>query len=118
MQAISFVDLFMSRSNKVEPCTLKLIGITAILMAVKINEDRFLSVEQGVCECENDYSKEMILKMERVMLIKLDFRTNMPTAFDFLQFFLYLSDQDFDFSEIIMQCLSFIYVALIGKDNS
>jgi hypothetical protein len=84
MQAIAFVELFMSRSNKVEACTLKLIGITAILMAVKINEDRFLSVEQGVNECDNDYSKEMILKMERVMLIKLDFRTNLPTAFDFL----------------------------------
>jgi hypothetical protein len=92
MQAIAFVDMFMSRSNKVESCTLKLIGITAILMAVKINEDRFLSVDQGVCECDSHFPKEMILKTERVMLIKLDFRTNVPTAYDFLQFFLYLSD--------------------------
>lgn len=59
----------------------------------------------------------MIQKMEKVMLLNLDFKTNLPTAMDFLQFFFYmsLSDAGFDFSEIIQECLSFIYVAIMGK---
>jgi hypothetical protein len=45
MQSIAFVDAFLCRNAKVEECTLRLIGITAIFLAVKINEDRLLSVD-------------------------------------------------------------------------
>lgn len=45
MQAIVFVDTFLRFNAKVEECTLRLIGITAILLAVKLNEDRLLSVD-------------------------------------------------------------------------
>ncbi len=40
-----YVDLFLSRSMKVEQCTMKLVGIASILVAVKLNEDRLLSID-------------------------------------------------------------------------
>ncbi len=57
----------------------------------------------------------MIIRTERILLVLLDFKMNFPTAMDFAQFFLYLSDARFDFSEIINDSLSFIYVSLMGK---
>ena len=110
-----FVDLFLRKNAKVEQCTLKLIGIASILVAVKINEDKLLSIEQCVKECNGDYSHEMIVKSERVLLVLLNFKMNLSTAIDFVQFFLYLSDPNFDFSEIINDCLSFVYISMMGK---
>lgn len=57
----------------------------------------------------------MIEKTERTMLLHLEFYTNVPTPMDFLQFLLYLSNQNYDFYPIIHDCLSFVYVSLIGK---
>jgi len=101
MQAIYFTDSFLRKNNRVEVCTLQLIGIAAIILAVKINEDRILSLQQGEFECNNNYSTEMIEKTERTMLLLLEFQTNLPTPMDFLQFLLYTSNQNFDFSPII-----------------
>ena len=80
-----------------------------------MHEDRCLSMWQGVGECNGDYDVSMIQKTERMMLLLLDFRTNLPTPMDFLQFFLYLSDSAFDFTAIVSECLNFAYVCLIGK---
>ena len=60
MQAILFVDQFLKRNRKVEPCTLKLVGIAAIMIAVKMNEDKLLSFRQGAAECDCMYDVEMI----------------------------------------------------------
>ena len=115
MQAIIYVDLFLRKNKRVEECTLRLIGIAAIFVAVKINEDRLLSVDQCVRECNCDYTSEMIKKTERMLLILLNFKTNLPTSMDFVQFFLYLSDDTFEFTDLINECLSFIYVSLMGN---
>ena len=115
MQSILFLDYFMRKSDRVEYCTLRLIAIASILVAVKLNEDRLLSVNQCVKECNNDYTSEMIIKTERLLLVYLNFKINFPTAIDFVQFFLYLSDPKFEFNDIINESLSFIYVSLMGK---
>jgi hypothetical protein len=62
MQAIYFIDHFLRRNNRVEICTLQLIGIAAVILAVKINEDRILSLQQGSFECNNNYTPAMIEK--------------------------------------------------------
>lgn len=115
MQSILFLDYFMRKSDRVEYCTLRLIAMASILVAVKLNEDRLLSVSQCVKECNNDYTSEMIIKTERLLLVYLNFKINFPTAIDFVQFFLYLSDPKFEFNDIINESLSFIYVSLMGK---
>jgi len=70
-----------------------------------------------VKECNYDYSSDMIIKTERILLALLNFKTNHPTAFDFAQYFLYLSDESFEFSDIVNESLSFIYVSLMGKKS-
>jgi hypothetical protein len=44
-----------------------------------------------------------------------EFKVNEPTPIDFLQFFLYASNPEFDFTKIIADSLSFAYIGLIGK---
>lgn len=89
--------------------------MAAILISVKVNEDKLISIAQCVQECNFDYDDQMIIKTERMMLLLLNFDTNVPSPIEFIQFLLYLSDQTFDFSEIINECHSFVYVSFIGK---
>jgi hypothetical protein len=114
MQAIYFADHFILNNSKVEVCTLQLIGIAAILVAVKINEDRLLTFQQAVMECANGFTIEMIEKTERIMLLQLEFQTNVPTPMDFIQFFLCISNPNFSFNDIIQEAKNYSYVALIG----
>ena len=58
----------------------------------------------------------MIEKTERIMLLQLEFHTNIPTPIDFLQLLLQIYNKDFDFSEIILECLNYSYVSLIGNE--
>jgi len=44
------------------------VAIAAIIVAVKINEDKILSFMQGAIECGNVYTPEMIEKTEKTML--------------------------------------------------
>jgi hypothetical protein len=57
----------------------------------------------------------MIDKTEKTMLQLIQFQTNFPTPMDFIQYLLYLSNQNYDFTDVIHECLSFTYVSLIGK---
>ena len=68
MQAIYFVDQFLRTNDRVELCTIQLVAIAAIIVAVKINEDKILSFMQGAIECGNVYTPEMIEKTEKTML--------------------------------------------------
>ena len=68
MQAIYFVDQFLRKNDKVEECTIQLVGIAAIILAVKINEDKLLSLMQGSMECGGVYTPQMIEKTEKTML--------------------------------------------------
>jgi hypothetical protein len=45
MQAISFTDHYLKNHPKVEVCTLQLVGISSIILSVKLNEDRYMSME-------------------------------------------------------------------------
>jgi len=63
---------------------MKLVGIASILVAVKLNEDKLLSIEQCVKECNSDYTHDMIIKTERILLVLLNFRMNISTSIDFV----------------------------------
>lgn len=68
-------------------------------------------------ECDNNYTPKMIEPIEKLILLKMEFKTNDPTPMDFLQYFLYLSNETFDFSGIIEEAKCYSYVAIIGKNN-
>lgn len=55
-----------------------------MILAMKINEDRFLPLSQAAYECGNVYTTEMIEKTERTMLNLIEFQTNIPTPMDFI----------------------------------
>ena len=112
------MDEFLKKNNRVEQCTLKLVGIAAVVIAVKVNEDKLLSMASAAYECQGEYDVDMIIKTERIILALLDFKVDLPTAFDFISFFLYITDATFDFSDVIEECLNFIYVSMIGKSNT
>ncbi len=118
MQAIHFVDVFLQRQEGVEVCTLQLIGISAIWMAVKLNEQCYLSLDQCCQACQFKYSREQIEKCEQFILNQLEWRTNCPTPIEIIQYTLSIANADYDFSQIIERSMVFAQISLMGKSLS
>ncbi|KAI6003422.1 cyclin-like protein [Pisolithus marmoratus] len=73
--AINIVDRFLSR-RPVALVKLQLVGVTAMFIAAKYEEIVAPSVDEFVYMTESGYTKEEILKGERVVLQTLDFRVS------------------------------------------
>ncbi|KAF9450329.1 A/B/D/E cyclin [Macrolepiota fuliginosa MF-IS2] len=73
--AINVVDRFLSR-RVVSLGKLQLVGVTAMFIAAKYEEILAPSVEEFVFMTENGYTKEEILKGERIVLQTLEFRVS------------------------------------------
>jgi len=68
----------------VEPDKLQLVGVTALLMATKLEEYYPAEVGKLLHLTENSYSRKDVLMMERVVLQVLKFQCYIPTAQVFL----------------------------------
>ncbi|CAK5268555.1 unnamed protein product [Mycena citricolor] len=73
--AVNIVDRFLTQRT-VSLIKLQLVGVTAMFIAAKYEEILAPSVEEFVFMTENGYSKEEILKGERIMLQTLEFRVS------------------------------------------
>ncbi|RDX57574.1 hypothetical protein OH76DRAFT_1334656 [Lentinus brumalis] len=73
--AVNIVDRFLSK-RVVSLLKLQLVGVTAMFIAAKYEEILAPSVEEFVFMTERGYSKEEILKGERIMLQTLDFKVS------------------------------------------
>ena len=73
--AINIVDRFLTR-RVVSLVKLQLVGVTAMFIAAKYEEILAPSVDEFVFMTENGYSKEEILKGERIVLQTLDFKVS------------------------------------------
>lgn len=73
--AINLVDRFLSK-RVVSVVKLQLVGVTAMFIAAKFEEILAPSVEEFVFMTENGYTKDEILKGERIMLQTLDFKVS------------------------------------------
>ncbi|TFK50110.1 A/B/D/E cyclin [Heliocybe sulcata] len=71
--AINIVDRFLTK-RVVSRVKLQLVGVTAMFIASKYEEILAPSVDEFVFMTENGYSKEEILKGERIVLQTLEFR--------------------------------------------
>ncbi|KAI0671587.1 cyclin-like protein [Trametes maxima] len=71
--AINIVDRFLTK-RVVSLMKLQLVGVTAMFIAAKYEEILAPSVEEFVFMTERGYTKEEILKGERIMLQTLDFK--------------------------------------------
>ena len=72
------------------------------MLAVKLNEQVNLSLQQAVDECKGVYTKQAIEKCEKMILSLLEWRVNIPTPFEFASYFLYLANNEFDFESILI----------------
>ncbi|WFC98313.1 B-type cyclin [Malassezia yamatoensis] len=73
--AVNLVDRFLS-ARIVSLAKLQLVGVTAMFIAAKYEEILAPSVEEFVFMTENGYSREEILKGERIVLSTLDFNVS------------------------------------------
>lgn len=71
--AVNIVDRFLTK-RVVSLVKLQLVGVTAMFIAAKYEEILAPSVEEFAFMTENGYTKEEILKGERIMLQTLEFR--------------------------------------------
>ncbi len=71
--AINIVDRFLTK-RVVSLVKLQLVGVTAMFIAAKYEEILAPSVEEFVFMTEKGYTKEEILKGERIMLQTLEFK--------------------------------------------
>ncbi|KAF7374943.1 Cyclin N-terminal domain-containing protein [Mycena sanguinolenta] len=71
--AVNIIDRFLTH-RAVSLIKLQLVGITAMFIAAKYEEILAPSVEEFVFMAESGYTKEEILKGERIMLQTLEFR--------------------------------------------
>ena len=71
--AINIVDRFLTK-RVISMIKLQLVGVTAMFIAAKYEEILAPSVEEFVLMTEKGYSKEEILKGERIVLQTLEFK--------------------------------------------
>ncbi len=103
MLAISYIDKFLESFENLALDHLQLVGITAVILAVKMNEQCFLSVQTAIQDCDGIYSVDNIERCEMIMLQLLSFKMNMPIPFDIAYYMLQLANDDFDFTEILFE---------------
>ena len=115
MLAISFIDKFLEGFQRLDINHLLLVGITALQLAAKVNENCVFTLETAEVECDGLYSQASIRRCEESLLHLLEFQTNIPTAFEIAQYLLYLSNDEFDFSIILAHSSIAMLELLIGN---
>lgn len=77
--AANYVDRFLSIHKNVRKEELQLVGVTAMFMAAKMEEVYSPRVADFAKSTDNGYTVQQIVKMEKVMLRELGWRTTPPT---------------------------------------
>ena len=81
---VYYTDRFLSRTP-VQRSRLQLVGITCMLLACKFEEVNPLAIDEFVYISDGAYSKEEVLRMESLVLGKLDFSLSAGTSKAFLK---------------------------------
>jgi G2/mitotic-specific cyclin-B, other len=91
--SVNIIDRFLAL-KPVARNKLQLVGITAILLGAKYEEVYAPEVRDFIHISDKAYSREEILKMERLILATLDFNMSTPTPLHFLRRFSKASRSD------------------------
>lgn len=92
---INLIDRFLSQ-KQVSRQKLQLVGVTAMLVASKYEEVYSIAVKEFIVISAKAYTRDEILKMERLMLATLGFNLTVPTTYPFLKRFLKASAANID----------------------
>jgi len=82
--AVKIVDIYLSR-KKVTKDSLQLVGATALLLSSKVEELMPPLLSDFVYVCDDAYSADDILRMERRMLKVVGFDIGFPLSYSFLR---------------------------------
>lgn len=99
-KALTIMDLFLKHnqrgaSSKIQDCDVHLIGLTAIFIASKYEDNRHITIDQLIQNaCRGKFKTDHILKMEWEILMALGFNTSMPTHLEWLDAMLNDSFED------------------------
>lgn len=85
--AVNIIDRYLERTV-IERCRLQLVGVTAMLIACKVEEIYPPEVRDCVYICDRAYSRQEVLQMEAAILLTLEYRLSVPTGLPFLHRFL------------------------------
>ena len=85
---VNLVDRYLDIDEVVSRRKLQLVGMAAIFIAAKFEDQWPPELRDLVYICDRAYSKDEILDMETKMLTKLDYRINAPTPYTFLSRYL------------------------------
>ncbi|KAE8795806.1 cyclin-A3-2-like [Hordeum vulgare] len=84
--AVSYVDRFLTTSV-IKRHELQLLGVTALLVAAKYEDDIFVhEVQRYSAITANTYTRQQVVKMETDILKSLNFEMGSPTARTFLRY--------------------------------
>ncbi|KAK9880467.1 hypothetical protein WA026_011712 [Henosepilachna vigintioctopunctata] len=83
--SVSITDRYLQMDKTVGREALQLVGVTALMVAAKYEEVYTPVISDYEYVCDEAFSNQQILDMERKMLCKLDFFVNRPTSILFLR---------------------------------
>ena len=81
--AINIIDQYMSR-KRIKKNQLHLLGVSTLLIAAKYEEIYPPSLSDFITVSENKFTKQMVLQMEKDILMTLNFDLTTPSAYRFL----------------------------------
>ena len=101
------IDQFMSR-HKIEKNQLHLLGVSTLWIAAKYEEIYPPDLNDFLQVSENKFSRQQVLDMEKIILMKLNFKITAPSPYRFLQRFRRLSiafndDEVFFFAQYLQE---------------
>lgn len=81
------VDKFIERKTIIRN-KFQLIGVTALRLAYKYEENYDFTVDDSIYYCDNAFVREECLQMEKTILEVLDYSLTFPTSYTFLNIYL------------------------------
>ncbi|XP_026385141.1 cyclin-B1-2-like [Papaver somniferum] len=99
--AVHILDQYLS-VNLVAGKEFPLVGLTALVLAGKYEEDSGIPVGDYVNVAEGVYSKKQILDMEKLILRKLGWTLAIPTTYHFLVRFIKAAEADKEMENTII----------------
>lgn len=116
--AIYFIDSFLSQKPISNFSLLELVGLICISIALKYEEGREMPPCAICALCDQRFSQEAIITTELYILSVLNWKIDLPTPNELLNYLFAFTCEDFDSNKINKCAEAFISVALTDYEIS
>jgi len=110
------IDRFLEH-NIVARQRLQLVGVTGLMIAAKYEEIYPPEVRDYVYICDNAYTRDQILDMEKLILQRLDFRLSLPTVWSWMKRYVQAAGKrdDAEFFQLVSFVVEVAMIDLLDK---